>query len=60
MESVHPEAQMVYRVEVVRVVRPSWLFVPMNFVGGMGRSRYRSLPRSARVEANLEGINTIS
>ena len=36
MESVHPEAQMVYRVEVVRVVRPSWLFVPMNFVGGDG------------------------
>ena len=49
-----------YRIEVLKVVGPSWLFVPENAVKRLERSRYWSLLWSAGVQANLEGIPVIS
>ena len=59
MELVNPESHSLYRIEVSKVAGESRLFVPENNVGGMGRSRYRSLPQIARVQANLEGVHSI-
>ena len=49
-----------YHVEVSKSFGPSWLLVPVNALGGIGRSRYQTLPWSAGVQANLAGIHAIS
>ena len=41
------------------MVGPSWLLVPVNALGSLGRSKYRSLPQSARVQDNLEEVHAI-
>ena len=46
-----------YYVEVSKLVETSWLYVPVNSVGGVGRSKDWSLPRSAGVQDNLEVIH---
>ena len=48
-----------YHIDVSKTVGPSWLLVPVNALGNLGRSRYRSLPRSAVLQDDLEGIHAI-
>ena len=60
MVLVHPESQSVYHIEVSKTVGPYWLLVTVNALVKLGRSRDRSLPRSAGVQDNLEGIHKIS
>ena len=38
----------------------SWLLVPVNDLGNLGRSRDWYLPRSAGFQDNIEGIHAIS
>ena len=56
---MNPESQSVYAVDVSKVFRSSWLFVLEKSVGGLGRFRDRSLPHSARDQANLEESRAI-
>ena len=49
-----------YHIEVSKVIGYSWLFVLVNVMGRLGRSRDRSLPQSSGVQANIEGIHEIS
>ena len=48
-----------YRVEVPKAVRLSWLLVLENTLGKLGRSRDWSLAWGAGVKANLKGIPAI-
>ena len=57
---MHNKYQSVYTIDVSKVFEPYWLVSPENVAGRLGRSRDRSLPRSARVQANLGGIHAIS
>ena len=59
MELVHHEYQSVNHVEVSKVVGPSWLLFPENYVGILERSIDMSPPWSSGVQANLEGIHAI-
>ena len=59
MELFHPYSHSLCHVEVSKVVGASWFFIPENSVGGLGRNMDRSLPQSAVLQANLEGIHAI-
>ena len=48
-----------YSVAVSKVVRSYWLVSPENAAGKLGRSRYRYLPRSDRVQVSLKEIHAI-
>ena len=59
MELVHPESHSMYRVEVSKKIVSDWLFIPVNFMGGLGRFMDQSLPRSSVSKANLKEVHTI-
>ena len=56
---MHPNSQILYRVEVSKLFGPSWLFVPVNALGVLLNSRDWSLFWSAVVQANFRGIHEI-
>ena len=49
-----------YRLDVSKVVGPSWFLVPSDALGGLVGSRNSSLPWSSGVQDNLEGVYAIS
>ena len=56
MDIVCLESQSVNQIDMSKAVRPSCLFIAVNFLVGLRKFKDRSLPKRARFQANLEGV----